>query len=67
MGKSWAWWYNGRQSKIGAFWSIPAWAKNKTISKITRATRAGGVAQVVQHLLSKCEALNSNSSTAKNE
>jgi hypothetical protein len=28
--------------------------------------RAGGVAQVVEHLLSKCEALSSNPSTTKN-
>jgi hypothetical protein len=36
----------------------PAWAKKwDSVSKISRATRAGGVTQVVQHLLSKKEAL----------
>jgi hypothetical protein len=34
------------------------------MSKITRAKRVGGMAQSVQHLPSKCKALNSNSSTA---
>jgi hypothetical protein len=33
-----------------------------SISKITKATWAGGVAQAVQYLLCKCEALSSNSS-----
>jgi hypothetical protein len=33
--------------------------------KITRATRTGGVVQVVEHLISKCEALNSNLSTRR--
>jgi hypothetical protein len=32
---------------------------NKQINKITNAKRAGGIAQVVQHLPSKCETLNS--------
>jgi hypothetical protein len=44
--------------------SRPAWANSPRdpISKITRAkrTRAGGVAQVVELLLCKCEALSSN-------
>jgi hypothetical protein len=35
------------------------------ISKIARVKRTGRVAQVVEHLPSKCEALNSNPSTAK--
>jgi hypothetical protein len=35
------------------------------ISKITRAKRAGGVAQGVERLLSKYEALSSNPNTAK--
>jgi hypothetical protein len=35
------------------------------ISKITRAKWAGGMAQVVEHLLCKCEAQSSNHSTAK--
>jgi hypothetical protein len=39
--------------------------KEDTISKITRAKRAGGMAQVVECLLSKCEALSSNSSIKK--
>jgi hypothetical protein len=39
-----------------------AWANSSSypISKITRAKSTGGVAQVVQHLLCKCEALSSN-------
>jgi hypothetical protein len=35
------------------------------ISKMTKAKRADGVAQMVKHLPSKCEALNSNPSNAK--
>jgi hypothetical protein len=35
------------------------------ISKITRAKWSGGVARVVDHLLGKCEALNSNPSPIK--
>jgi hypothetical protein len=41
--------------------------KQDPISKITRANRAGGVAQVEEHLPSKSEALSSNTSTAKNK
>jgi hypothetical protein len=37
----------------------------KLVQKITKAKRTGGMAQMVAHLLSKCEALNSNLSTAK--
>jgi hypothetical protein len=37
-----------------------ALSKNKT-----RAKNAGGMTQVVEHLLSNCEALNSNPSTTK--
>jgi hypothetical protein len=44
-------------NKIGGLQCRPA--------KITRAKRAGGVAQVVEYLLSKCEALSSNPSTEK--
>jgi hypothetical protein len=40
-------------------------AKRKTISKITKAKRARGITQAVEHQPSKCEALNLNSSTEK--
>jgi hypothetical protein len=36
-----------------------AWAKIKTLSKITIAKRAGGMTQVIEHLPSKCKALSS--------
>jgi hypothetical protein len=40
---------------------MPAWAKSKTpVSKNGRAKSAGDVAQVVECLPSKCEALSSN-------
>jgi hypothetical protein len=39
--------------------------KQDPISKITRAKRADGMTKVVEHLPSKCKALNSNSSTTK--
>jgi hypothetical protein len=39
--------------------------KQDPISKITRAKRVGGIAQVIEYLLSKQEALTSNSSTEK--
>jgi hypothetical protein len=49
-------------SIIGVLKSRPAWAKSKTsISKITRAKRAGGMSQEVAALSSKCKALSSNS------
>jgi hypothetical protein len=35
--------------------------------KISNAKRAGGMAQEVEHLPSKCKALSSNPSTAKNK
>jgi hypothetical protein len=35
------------------------------VSKIIRSKKAGGLAQVVEHLPSKCAALISNPSTAK--
>jgi hypothetical protein len=42
--------------------SRPIWANSSVdpISKIPNTKRAGGVAQVVEHLLSKCEALGSS-------
>jgi hypothetical protein len=45
----------------------PAWANSSRdhISKITRAKWTGGVAQVAEHLLSKCKVLRSNSSLKK--
>jgi hypothetical protein len=39
--------------------------KRDPISKITTADRAGGMAQVVEHLPSKCNALNSTPNTTK--
>jgi hypothetical protein len=55
-----------RKHKIGGLWSRPAWVKSKTsISKITRTQKAGGVAQGVEFLSSKCKALTSNPSTCK--
>jgi hypothetical protein len=46
---------DNRKSKIGGSKLKPAWAKSETpISKITRAKRTGGVAQVVE---CKCKAL----------
>jgi hypothetical protein len=39
--------------------------KQGLISKITNAKRAAGVAQVIKHLPSRLEVLNSNPSTAK--
>jgi hypothetical protein len=40
--------------------------KRNIIRKITKQKRAGGIGQVVEHLSSDHEALNSNPSTAKN-
>jgi hypothetical protein len=37
--------------------------KGDPISKITRVKRAGGLAQVIEYLPIKCEALNSTPST----
>jgi hypothetical protein len=48
---------DGGKHEIGGFWSRLACSKSKTISQITRAERAGGMAQVVEHLPSKLEAL----------
>jgi hypothetical protein len=48
--------YSGK-CKIGRLWSRLNWTKSKTIFKITREKMAKGMAQVVQHLPSKCEAL----------
>jgi ABC-type uncharacterized transport system auxiliary subunit len=39
--------------------------KQDSISKITRAKWSGGMNQMVEHLLSKCKDLSSNSSTVK--
>jgi hypothetical protein len=39
--------------------------KQDPISKITRAKKAGGVAQAVEHLPSKCKTLSSKPSIAK--
>jgi hypothetical protein len=37
----------------------------RPLSKITRAKRAGGMAQAVEHLPSKCDTLSSNPRTTK--
>jgi hypothetical protein len=49
--------------------SRPAWANSSQnpISKIIRTKWTGGVAQAVEFLLCKCEALNSNPNPTKNE
>jgi hypothetical protein len=39
--------------------------KQDPISKITRAKRTGGVAQIEERLLCKCEALSSKPTTTK--
>jgi hypothetical protein len=41
--------------------------KRDPISRIIRAKQAGGMAQVVEGLPSKCETLNSNPSTTKSK
>jgi hypothetical protein len=43
----------GGKHKTGRSWSRSAWSKSETPSKITRAKRAGGMAQAVKHLPSK--------------
>jgi hypothetical protein len=56
----------GRKHKIGGPGPRPDWAKSETpISKITRAERAGGMAEVEEHLPGKLKAPSSNPSTAK--
>jgi hypothetical protein len=46
----------GTKQKIGGSQSRQAWAKSKTLpSNITRAKKAGGVAQVVDHLPTNAE------------
>jgi hypothetical protein len=47
---------NGRKHKLGRLWSKPGWAKSETLSQINQRKQkgAGGVAQVVTHLLCKC-------------
>jgi hypothetical protein len=45
--------------------SAPANSSQDPISKITRAKWTGSMAQAVQHLLCKCEALYSNPSPTK--
>jgi hypothetical protein len=54
----------GEKPKIGGLQCRLAWTKSKT-SKITRTKRTGGVAQVLEHLPKKCEALSSNPNTTK--
>jgi hypothetical protein len=47
---------NGKRYKIGRLWFRLALAKKQDpVSKITRAKRSGGVAQVVQHLSSNTQ------------
>jgi hypothetical protein len=71
MDKSWTWW---RVPVIPATTVKVKWEdqiqanldkKQVPSSKITSAKRTRGVAQVVEHLFSKCEALNSNPNTTK--
>jgi hypothetical protein len=52
-----------RKLKIEGWRSRPLGRKQNPISKITRAKRVGGVAQMVECLPSKCKALWSNPST----
>jgi hypothetical protein len=63
-----------RAPVILAIWANTSWKievqadasiKQESVSKITRAKRAAGVAIVVEHLPSKHEALNSNPNIAK--
>jgi hypothetical protein len=42
------------------------WHKDP-ISKITNTQKAGGIAQVIEHLLHTCKALSSTPSTAKKQ
>jgi hypothetical protein len=57
--------YDGRL-EIGGPWSRPAWAKSETLySKITKAKRAGGVAQAAEYLPHKCQALSTNPTITK--
>jgi hypothetical protein len=55
----------GGKHKIRELWSRPPWTKSKTLSKITREKRAGGMAWVIECLPSKHKALSSNLSTTK--
>jgi hypothetical protein len=53
---------------IGRRISVLGWSQAKSedpISKITKVKRAGGMAQMVESLPSKCMALSSNTSTVK--
>jgi hypothetical protein len=55
------------REKLFSYFNRLAWAKKQdTISKMTRAKRAGVVAQVVEHLPCKHKAMNSNSVLSKN-
>jgi hypothetical protein len=45
--------YYGGKYKIGRLWSRLAWRKQDSISKITRAKRAGHITQAVETLPSE--------------
>jgi hypothetical protein len=68
--KSWVWWFapvipaTAENHKIGLQLRLAWTEKQDPILKITRAKRAGGVAQVVEYLPTKCESLISKPSTA---
>jgi hypothetical protein len=56
----------GRKSQTGVFKFRPVWTKSNTpVSKIARAIKDRCVTQVVHHLPSKHEVLNSNTSHRK--
>jgi hypothetical protein len=47
-----------KRKKMGGSQFRPPWAKRETLSlKITRAKRAGGMAEAVEHLPCKCGVL----------
>jgi hypothetical protein len=55
------------QCKVGCSWFVLAWAKREcdSTSKITRAKRAGGVAQALKHIPCKHKFLSLNTSTVR--
>jgi hypothetical protein len=69
---SWMQWHTHfilakREEWIGDFWSRPSWTKSRVpAQEITKSKKAGDMAQVVEHLNSKCKALNLNLCTKKN-
>jgi hypothetical protein len=55
--------YRGK-CKVGGSLSRPAWVKSETLSPKYLEQKGLEVAQTVEHLPSKCDALSSNSRTA---